>query len=229
MSALAFHGGTALRFLYGLSRYSEDLDFALESSKVAFSIDDAVERIQSDLAAEAYETRTRIKDTLTVHSAFVRFPGLPHELGLPSQRAQVLSIKIEVDTRPPPGAGLATTLVRRHATLNLQHHDKPSLLAGKLHAILQRPHLKGRDVFDLVWYLADPTWPAPNLELLNHALEQTRWEGPLATPENWRQLVAERLEPADWTKVAADVQPFLERLAETDLLSKPLVLDLLNK
>ena len=30
MTALAFHGGTALRFLYSLPRYSEDLDFALE-------------------------------------------------------------------------------------------------------------------------------------------------------------------------------------------------------
>ena len=30
MLSLAFHGGTALRFLYGHGRFSEDLDFALE-------------------------------------------------------------------------------------------------------------------------------------------------------------------------------------------------------
>jgi predicted nucleotidyltransferase component of viral defense system len=30
MQTLAFHGGTSLRFLYDIPRYSEDLDFALE-------------------------------------------------------------------------------------------------------------------------------------------------------------------------------------------------------
>ena len=61
--------------------------------------------------------------------------------------------------------------------LPIQHHDKASLLAGKLHAILQRPYAKGRDLYDLLWYLGDPTWPPPNLTMLNHALRQTGWEG----------------------------------------------------
>jgi hypothetical protein len=55
------------------------------------------------------------------------------------------------------------------------------LLAGKLHAMLSRPWLKGRDLFDLVWYLADRNWPAPNPVLLNNALKQTGWDGPLLT------------------------------------------------
>ena len=66
-------------------------------------------------------------------------------------------------------------------TLNLCHHDKPSLLAGKLHAVLSRKWTKGRDLYDLVWYLADRTWPAPNLALLNAALAQTGWKGPVMT------------------------------------------------
>ena len=49
--------------------------------------------------------------------------------------------------------------MRRHVTLRLHHHDRASLLAGKLHAILQRPYTKGRDLYDLIWYLSDPTWP----------------------------------------------------------------------
>ena len=105
-----------------------------------------------------------------MHSAFVRFPGLLHEMGLSGHREEALSVKLEVDTRPPQGAGLETTVVRRHLLLRLQHHDRASLLAGKLHAILQRPWPKGRDFYDLVWYLSDPAWPAPNLVLLNNAL-----------------------------------------------------------
>ncbi len=38
MTAIAFQGGTALRFLYGLPRYSEDLDFTLEDPKRGFDI-----------------------------------------------------------------------------------------------------------------------------------------------------------------------------------------------
>ena len=76
-----------------------------------------------------------------------------------------------------PGPPLDTTLVRRHVLLNLHHHDRASLLAGKLHAVLQRPFLKGRDLYDLIWYLSDKDWPDPNLVLLNNALNQTGWTG----------------------------------------------------
>lgn len=67
--------------------------------------------------------------------------------------------------------------MRRHVTLRLHHHDRAALLAGKLHALLQRPYTKGRDLYDLIWYLSDSAWPAPNLTLLNAALRQTGWGG----------------------------------------------------
>jgi hypothetical protein len=41
-----------------------------------------------------------------------------------------------------------------------------------------------------VWYLADRTWPAPNLDLLNAALKQTGWEGPPLTVSNWRKQLS---------------------------------------
>ena len=82
----------------------------------------------------------------------------------------MLMVKVEVDTKPPAGAVVTTSVVRRHIMLHIQHHDRASLLAGKLHAVLQRPYLKGRDVYDTLWYLSDPTWPAPNFTMLNNAL-----------------------------------------------------------
>ena len=68
---------------------------------------------------------------------------------------------------------MATTLIRRHITLRWQHHDQASLLAAKLHAVLQRPYPKGRGLYDLLWYLSDLGWPQPNLVLLANALEQS--------------------------------------------------------
>jgi hypothetical protein len=130
-----------------------------------------------------------------------------------------MAVKVEVDTNPPAGATLATTLVRRHLTLQLHHHDRSSLLAGKLHAVLQRPYAKGRDLYDLLWYLSDPNWPAPNLVMLNNALLQSGWSGDLLTPENWRQAVRSRLQTLRWDQLQNDVGPFLERSAEIQLIS----------
>lgn len=219
MISLAFHGGTALRFLYASARYSEDLDFALERARSQYDFRAYLRAVRGELAAERYATEIKVNDRKVVHSAFVRFAGLLHELGLSPHRDEVLSVKIEVDTNPPAGAVLATTVVRRHVTLRLQHHSRSSLLAGKLHAILQRPYLKGRDVYDLLWYLSDPDWPAPNLTLLNNALRQTRWDGPSVTESNWRPLVRNRLQTLAWDQVVADVRPFLEPSANLALLT----------
>ncbi len=209
MVPLAFHGGTALRFIHGSQRYSEDLDFALERAREHYSLRAYLRAIKSEFVAEGYVLSVKVNDRKIVHSAFIRFPGLLYELGLSPHRDEVLAVKIEVDTNPPPGARLETTIVRRYVTLHLQHHDRASLLAGKLHAILQRPYLKGRDLYDLVWYLGDPTWPPPNLTLLNNALRQTGWSGPTLTGATWREAVCRRLNNVAWERVVEDVRPFL--------------------
>lgn len=211
MIPLAFHGGTALRFLYNSARYSEDLGFALEREPSRYDFRSYLDLIRKTFTAEGYALELKVNDRKTVHSAFVRFPGLLYELNISPHRSETLAVKLEVDTNPPVGAQLDTTIVRRHLVLHLQHHDKGSLLAGKLHAILQRPFLKGRDVYDLMWYLSDSAWPAPNLVLLNNALRQTNWEGPVLTETNWRKIVWDQLEPADWKGVIEDVRPFIER------------------
>jgi hypothetical protein len=121
-----------------------------------------------------------------------------------------------------------TTVVRRHVTLNLCHHDRASLLAGKLHAILSRPWTKGRDLFDLVWYLADRTWPAPNLNLLNAALTQTKWAGPVMTAANWRPHIRKHVRGLDWEQARSDVRPFLERQRDLDLVTTDVLDELLS-
>jgi hypothetical protein len=135
---------------------------------------------------------------------------------------------VELDKNPPPGARIETSVVRRHVTLNLCHYDKASLFSGKLHAIFSRPWTKGRDLYDLVWYLADRTWPAPNLPLLNAALMQTGWTGPVMTAANWRGELRRRMKTLDWDRARADVRPFLERERDIDLLTKETLAGLLG-
>lgn len=133
-----------------------------------------------------------------------------------------------MDTNPPAGAELSTSLIRHHVLLNIQHHDPASLLAGKLHAILQRPYLKGRDLYDLAWYLTDRNWPPPNLTLLNNALAQTNWSGPTIASENWREAVHNRLEPIQWEQALDDVRPFLAEPEEMALITRENVMQLLK-
>jgi hypothetical protein len=154
--------------------------------------------------------------------------GLLFELGFSAHKFETLSIKVEVDTNPPSGAGISSTVVRRHVTLNLRHHDKASLLAGKLHAVLARRYVKGRDIYDLVWYLSDRTWPEPNIELLNNALRRTGWDGHEVASTNWRELVRRRIEKFHWKQVVEDVRPFLERTEDVALLTKENLLGLLQ-
>lgn len=229
MIPLAFHGGTALRFLHGIPRYSEDLDFALERPAAGYDFRGYLERARSDLLRQGYDVKiARTRESRTVHSAFIQLPGLLYELGLSGQRGQALAVKVEIDTRPPPGAVLETTVVRRHALLQLQHHDRASLLAGKLHAVLQRPYAKGRDFFDLLWYLADRDWPAPNLTLLNEALAQTGWKGAPLTSATWREVVAERIAALEWKRIDEDVRPLVEAPVELALLRRETLLKLLR-
>jgi predicted nucleotidyltransferase component of viral defense system len=228
MIPLAFQGGTALRFLFDLPRFSEDLDFALERPEDNFDLGKFLGKVQREFEKENYEVQLKMYPTKVVHSGFVRFPGLLYELGLSGQRTQVLSIKLEVDTSPPAGAGLETTVVRRHVLLQLQHHDQASLLAGKLHALLQRDYVKGRDIYDLFWYLSNRRWPEPNLILLNNALKQTGWKGKELSKNTWRKVVRQKIGDMSWERVFDDVAPFLEKEAELGLLTRKNLLGLLE-
>ncbi len=228
MQVLAFRGGTSLRFLYQIPRYSEDLDFALERDPEAYDFRVYLRRIVRDFSAEAYTIDVNLNEKQVVNKAFIRFRGLLYELGLSGHKIEVLAIKIEVDTNPPPQAGLMTTSLFRHVPLNLYHHDPATLLAGKLHTILQRDYLKGRDVYDLWWYLTQPNWPVPNLAHLNQNLQQSGWRGEPLTSANWQSVVQERLRPLTWPLVLEDVASFLMDAAEQRDFNKETLLALLG-
>jgi predicted nucleotidyltransferase component of viral defense system len=224
----AFVGGTALRFLFSIPRFSEDLDFSLITPGKDADFKSAIAEVKRMFEREGYSIDVKVSEKKTVASAWVRFPGLPREVGISSHAAQVLSIKVELDTNPPAGAHLENSVVRRHVTLNLCHYDKASLLAGKIHAVLSRPWTKGRDLYDLVWYLADRSWPLPNFDLLNAALKQTGWEGIHLTENNWHTQLKNRIESLDWEKARADIKPFLERERDLDLVKKDILIGLLK-
>ncbi len=216
----AFLGGTALRFLYGMPRYSEDLDFSLIDPERTCLFEETLRKVKGTFEKEGYAVSIKVSRDKAGRSAFIKFSGLLFEAGASPHPSEVLSIKLEVDTHPPAGAKTETTLCRRFVTVNVTHYDKSSLLAGKLHAVLTRSYAKGRDWYDLIWYLADQTWPAPNFILLNAALIQTGWTGTVLSAETLPSVLSERIAGLDWNAVRADVLPFLERPEEMTLITK---------
>lgn len=215
----AFVGGTALRFLYGLPRFSEDLDFSRHKKpKVAFG--DLMAIIKQELVLAGYQAGVDYKEEKTVQSAFVKFEGLLYEAKLSPMKSQKFSIKIEIDTKPPAGAVLTTQIVNKFFPIAFLSYDLPSLLAGKIHALLSRKYVKGRDYFDIAWYLSRFKDLAPNFTLLHNALKQTGYAKEFPTESDWRVYLAEVVKKADWKAVHNDVAAFLENPKDMDVLTK---------
>ncbi len=230
MMPLAFCGGTALRFLYGLQRFSEDLDFSLVTGDHDFVMKGYINKVIHSLTREGYTVIPKWSNSeTTVQAVMLKFPGLPFELGLAGRSTQNLSIRVETDTNPPAGAGTEVSVVRKFQMLRLQHLDKSSLFAGKIHAVLQRSYTKGRDLYDLAWYFSSRGWPAPNMVMLRNALVQSGWPQSKVDSMNLYTELQNRFASVDWAAAARDVQPFIEKPEEIEILNMEDMTALLKK
>lgn len=239
LAELVFHGGTALRMLHDLARFSEDLDFhtanaergAAASADTAeqsrFDLEDHLEGVVAKLESAGYRVDTRARTGGNVQSCMFRFPQLLYECDLSPRAAEKLSIKLEIDRNPPQGFTVERSAIDEYFPVVVVHHDRPTFLAGKLHALLQRPFAKGRDYYDLMFYLR--RWPdvAPNLEYLNAALRQTGYGGDAVTAASWKERVAARVREVDWAAVKRDLAPFVLRSGDLEAFEREFLLRML--
>lgn len=214
---IAFIGGTALRIIYGLRRFSEDLDFSIVSAKgYDFNaICGGLEKVFRLNGLNAVLNKDKEK---TVNSAFLTFPGLPHALGLSGHKQEKLSIKLEIDTNPPAGWKMQTTVLNKTYLFDVAHYDLPSMFAGKLHACFYRRYTKGRDIYDLFWYLGRKV--QPNFEMLNNAVAQSQGRAPGVDAGNFKEFMLERAVNIDLGAAKKDVERFLEDKSELRLFTK---------
>lgn len=222
---LAFVGGTALRVLYDLNRFSEDLDFCLIEKK-GYVLAGLLEKLRQHLNSYSLSADFNVHEAKTVQIVMIRFRHLLPLLGLSPLKDQKLSIHLEIDTDPPQGWKTEVSTVQKQFLFTVTHFDIPSLYATKLHACFYRRYTKGRDFYDLVWYLGKRA--IPNFELLNHAVEQTQNVNPGISPENFQDFLRSRLEKIDFEKVRTDVERFLADKNEAKLLNRDSILSLLR-
>lgn len=217
-TSLSFGGGTALRFLYRLPRFSEDLDFSLEGS-TGYDPEKWLAKLNRDFRFQGFEAQTKWNPRSTVQTAWIRVPGILAEAGIVRRSEQKLSVKLEIDTRPPAGAILETRVVNHHRMFAIRHHDLGSLFAGKIRALLTRPFQKGRDWYDLIWYLGRVPPVEPNEGLLAAALAQPARIHHFRRDAGWKASVAALASSLDMSAIRADVRPFLENPGDADLLT----------
>ena len=186
----AFYGGTSLRILYHLDRFSEDLDFSLLKPQPKFDLNPYLNAVQAELHGMGFnvsvETRKKKIETAT-ESAFIKTGtkesllkiDVPKEISQRLQRNAVLEIKLEVDTDPPAGFQTEAKTLIQPIPFAVNTFAQPDLFAGKLHAILQRKwktRVKGRDYFDFIWYISQNI--PVRLGHLEQRLRQTEgWKG----------------------------------------------------
>jgi len=211
-----FHGGTCLRIVCGLNRFSEDLDFLLKHPDPLFRWQGYLEFVRKDCAKEGipFEVQDKARAETAVQKAFLKTDSIGKilVLDLPFERyrARKIRIKLEIDVNPPAGSTFTTSYLTFPVTAPMTTQSLESGFSLKLHALLCRPYVKGRDWYDFVWYVARRT--RPDLSLLRQAvLQQGPWAGQqIAVTRSW---VQENLKAAigriDWTAARDDVRRFL--------------------
>jgi predicted nucleotidyltransferase component of viral defense system len=213
----AFIGGTSLRLLRGIGRFSEDLDFSVIAQELGRSdLEKWAEAIERRMTgAGIANTEAQIAGTRAVRSVTLRWSDVLKEAGLSPLKGQKLRIKLEIDCTSPEGAQIERVTRAAPYLLAITTYDLPSLMAGKVHALLARQYTKGRDWYDLLWYCGNQV--EPNIRLLKNALAQVPSEW-CQDAAQWRESLQSKAEKTDWRLVREDVKPFLARPAEAQLL-----------
>ncbi|SPD72976.1 conserved hypothetical protein [uncultured Desulfobacterium sp.] len=229
----AFYGGTALRVLYGLDRYSEDLDFSLLRPDESFSLGVYGDSIRREISSFGFhvEFEGLKKGKNAIESAFLKANTYRELIMIEADRdltgefhpAKKLKIKLEVDTIPPGGFETETRYILQPIPFFVRVYRLPDLFAGKLHAILCRrwkTRVKGRDWYDLVWYAA--RYPEFRISHLESRMRQTgdyRSEEPL-TADKLQHLLMEAVDALDVEKARREAGPFTRDRHAMDVWSR---------
>ena len=232
----AFYGGTALRIIHGLERFSEDLDFSLLQKDPTFDIESYFPSVIDEFEALGITITLRKKtksQESDIESAFLKNDTFIHTLDIETEDlfhildgipgGKKLKIKLEVDTNPPLGFQTEAHTLLLPTTFNIVAMTLPSLYAGKLHALLFRnwkTRVKGRDWYDFEWYVKRGT--KVNLEHLRERMVESgdfnREE--LLTRETLTALLKEKIGTLDIDKARQEVQVFLKDPSVLDFWSR---------
>lgn len=227
----AFYGDTALRFLYGLDRFSEDLDFSLLNPDPEFRFDPYFDAISRELTALGLDVELERRDKETsIESAFLRMNtrealvliGVPAALSGTIADNRLIRVKFEADVDPPPGFGTEVRLLSEPSPIGIRAYSGPSMFAGKFHALLARSwenRVKGRDWYDLVFFTGRRI-PLDLGYLQSRLTASGLWPGGVMTVDDARALLHRKIDTLDVDAAREDVSRFVPVPSDLDLWSR---------
>jgi predicted nucleotidyltransferase component of viral defense system len=237
----AFYGGTALRIFHGLPRFSEDLDFSLLKPDPEFELQPYLDGMQEEFSAMGISVRVAEKNkssTTHIDSAFLKADTTWKELVMksiiPQERTgsmPEIRIKLEVDTKPPPGFATEENLLIKPYSFYVKCFSLPDLFAGKMHALLFRKwknRVKGRDWFDLEWYIRKGV--TLNLgHLQKRAADSGNWDQKKMTRAQLIELLTKKINSVSFGNIREDIVRFIPDSKVLDIWSPKYFLDLIQK
>jgi predicted nucleotidyltransferase component of viral defense system len=242
-----FYGGTALRILHGLDRFSEDLDFSLIAPDANFDLVHYEDAVVEALHSFGFEVTIQMKNSEgNIKSAFLKGNTSQHLLNIEAPedivktfgQGRLVKIKFEVDTQPPLDFESEKKILLVPSPFSINTMTLPSLFAGKMHAVLCRnwsSRPKGRDWYDLVWYISNGY--ALDLKYLNARLQQNcSWSenknidlSKEVDKDSLSELLKMRIDHLDIHAAKRDVEVFIADKRVLDIWSKEFFTDIVRK
>ncbi|MDP2966372.1 MAG: nucleotidyl transferase AbiEii/AbiGii toxin family protein [Pelolinea sp.] len=161
-----FYGGTCLHVVYGLNRLSEDLDL---DNSVGVPLTD----LENDLLKYFRQTagypdavaKTQVGEE-GIQCTTLKFPIL-YALGLTSHSNEALHLKVEVSHHIQISIIRKTPVLAYGRSFVAAHFSLETMMAGKMLACLERNFhrgrngaaIKGRDFYDLLWFIQKQIHP----------------------------------------------------------------------
>lgn len=229
----AFYGGTALRIFYGLDRFSEDLDFSLETADLEFDLASYFPVLEKEVKAFGLNVEIQEKEKTkesTIRSAFLKGNTKEHLLLFYADektagsvaKNEAVKIKLEVDVNPPAFATFEHKYRLLPVPYEVRLYDMPSLFAGKIHAVICRTwksRIKGRDLYDYIFYLSRGA--AVNQKHLRERLIDSGYISSDAecSLAEIKKILEERFESIDFAQARKDVEPFIHDTSVLDIWS----------
>lgn len=212
---LSFMGGTCLRICYDLKRYSEDLDFALDRKISSYSFKELNATIASFLKNTDFEVDVKTSDDKIVQKSFIRVGKILHIFGLSPLQSQKIHVKLEVDTNPVKvnDKQIETFFVAKfNEMFPILKHNNSTMFAGKICAVLNRAYTKGRDFYDLIWYLNRKI--DIDFDYLNRAFKQAGLKKQFKDRADVVKTLDEKIKKVDVSLIMKDIGRFLEDSSE---------------
>jgi predicted nucleotidyltransferase component of viral defense system len=239
----AFYGGTALRILYGLDRFSEDMDFSLLKRDKGFDIQPYCTGITDELEGFGLNVKVEKKEKTSesaIESAFIKTGTLenlilidaPARISKRIPPNRLIKIKLEVDIDPPLGFETEAKYLLQPIPFSVNAYKPPDLFAGKMHALLCRQwktRVKGRDWYDFVWYVARAI--PLHLKHLETRMKQSGHfpKNQRLTQEKLIELLKDKISNLDVKAAKKDVSPMLKDPACVEVWSKTFFGELIER